>query len=152
VRRCNRAGGGYSPRDFRFGGFPGLTDHSDAGNPQRRIARMITPAYAQGVGGSSPDLLYQLLPFALIFVIMYFLILRPQQKRAKQHQEMVKNVRRGDTLVTSGGLVGKVTKVVDDDQVEMEIADGVRVRQMRSMVADVRAKSEPVKDEKGAGG
>jgi len=96
-------------------------------------------------------MLYQLLPFALIFIIMYFLLLRPQQKRAKQHQEMVKNVRRGDTLVTSGGLVGKVTKVVDDDQVEIEIADGVRVRQMRSMVADVRARSEPVKDEKGAG-
>ena len=110
---------------------------------------MITPAYAQGVGGSGPELLYQLLPFALIFVIMYFLLLRPQQRRAKQHQEMVKNVRRGDTHVTSGGLVGKVTKVVDDDQVEIEIADGVRVRQMRSMVADVRAKSEPVKDEKG---
>ncbi len=111
---------------------------------------MITPAYAQGVGGVSPELMYQLLPFVLIFVIMYFLILRPQQKRAKQHQEMVKNVRRGDTLVTSGGLVGKVTKVVDDDQVEIEIADGVRVRQVRSMLADVRAKSEPVKDEKGA--
>ena len=110
---------------------------------------MITPAFAQGAGGVSPDLLYQLLPFALIFVIMYFLILRPQQKRAKQHQDMVKNVRRGDTLITSGGLVGKVTKVVDDDQVEIEIADGVRVRQVRSMVADVRAKSEPVKDEKG---
>ena len=113
---------------------------------------MITPAYAQGVGGVSPDLLFQLLPFALIFVIMYFLILRPQQKRAKQHQEMVKNVRRGDTLITSGGLVGKVTKVVDDDQVEIEIADGVRVRQVRSMVADVRAKGEPVKDEKGTVG
>jgi preprotein translocase subunit YajC len=116
---------------------------------QRRPARMITPAYAQGVGGASPDMLYQLLPFALIFAIMYFLILRPQQKRAKQHQEMVKNVRRGDVLVTSGGLVGKVTKVVDDDQVEIEIADGVRVRQVRSMVTDVRAKSEPVKDDKG---
>ena len=108
---------------------------------------MITPAYAQGVGGASPEMLYQLLPFALIFVIMYFLILRPQQKRAKQHQEMVKNVRRGDTLVTSGGLVGKVTKVVDDDQVEVEIADGVRVRQMRSMISEVRAKGEPVKDD-----
>ena len=111
---------------------------------------MITPAYAQGVGGAGPDMLYQLLPFALIFIIMYFLLLRPQQKRAKQHQEMVKNVRRGDTLVTSGGLVGKVTKVVDDDQVEIEIADGVRVRQVRSMVADVRAKSEPVKEDKGS--
>src|SRR5246500_4394585 len=111
---------------------------------------MITPAYAPSVGGTSPDFLIQLLPFALIFVIMYFLILRPQQKRAKQHQEMVKNVRRGDVVITNGGLVGKVTKVVDDDQVEVEIADGVRVRQLRSMVADVRAKSEPVKDEKAA--
>ena len=108
---------------------------------------MITPAYAQGVGGVSPDLMYQLLPFVLIFVIMYFLILRPQQKRAKQHQEMVKNLRRGDNVITSGGLVGKVTKVVDDDQVEIEIADGVRVRQVKSMIADVRVKGEPVKDE-----
>src|SRR6202158_2224189 len=87
------------------------------------------------------------LPFILIFVIMYFLILRPQQKRAKQHQELIKNLRRGDTVITSGGLVGKVTKVVDDDQIEVEIADEVPVRQMRSMVADVRAKGEPVKEE-----
>ena len=60
---------------------------------------------------------------------------------------MVKNVRRGDTVITNGGLVGKVTKVVDDEQIEVEIADGVRVRQMRSMLADVRAKGEPVKEE-----
>ena len=80
-------------------------------------------------GGDS--MLVSLLPFVLIFVIMYFLILRPQQKRVKQHQEMVKNVRRGDTVVTSGGLVGKVTKVVDDEQIEVEVAEGVRVRQMR---------------------
>jgi len=109
---------------------------------------MITPAYAQGVGAGGPELFYQLLPFILIFVIMYFLILRPQQKRAKQHQDMVKALRRGDTVITSGGLVGKVTKVVDDDQVEIEIADGVRVRQIKSMVSDVRIKGEPVKDEK----
>jgi preprotein translocase subunit YajC len=83
----------------------------------------------------------------LIFVIMYFLILRPQQRRVKQHQEMVKNVRRGDTVVTSGGLVGKVTKVVDDDQIEVEIADNVRVRQARQMISDVRAKGEPVKED-----
>jgi preprotein translocase subunit YajC len=113
---------------------------------------MITPAYAQGVGAGGTDLIYQLLPFILIFVIMYFLILRPQQKRAKQHQEMVKALRRGDTVITSGGLVGKVTKVVDDDQVEIEIADGVRVRQVKSMVSDVRVKGEPVKDEKSAAG
>ena len=101
------------------------------------------------MGGGS-DLMSNLgglLPFILIFVIMYFLILRPQQKRAKQHQEMVKNLRRGDNVVTSGGLVGRVTKVVDDDQIEIEIADGVRVRQVKSMVADVRVKGEPVKDE-----
>ena len=109
---------------------------------------LISPAFAQGspLGGGG-DLMTQLLPFVLIFVIMYFLILRPQQKRVKAHQEMVKNVRRGDTVVTSGGLIGKVTKVIDDDQIEVEIADGIRVRQVRAMVSDVRAKGEPVKDE-----
>jgi preprotein translocase subunit YajC len=107
----------------------------------------ITPAYAQALGGDAGSALQMLLPFALIFVIMYFLILRPQQKRVKEHAEMVKNLRRGDSIVTSGGLVGKVTKVVDDDQVEIEIADGVRIRQMRQMVTAVRAKGEPAKDE-----
>ena len=113
----------------------------------------ITPAFAQAANplGGDGNMLMQLLPFLLIFVIMYFLILRPQQKRGKQHQEMVKNVRRGDTVITSGGLVGKVTKVVDDDQVEIEIAEGVRVRQVRAMVSDVRAKGEPVKDEAASG-
>src|SRR5689334_23817431 len=112
----------------------------------------ITPAFAQGSlfgGGAGGDggMLMSLLPFVLIFVIRYFLILRPQQKRVKQHQEMVKNLRRGDNVVTSGGTLGKVTKVVDDDQIEIEIADGVRVRQMKSMVSEVRTKGEPVKDE-----
>ena len=108
----------------------------------------ISPAFAQAASPFGGDnMLVSLLPFVLIFVIMYFLILRPQQKKAKQHQEMVKNVRRGDTVVTSGGLVGKVTKVIDDDQIEVELAEDVRVRQMRSMVADVRAKGEPVKEE-----
>jgi len=114
----------------------------------------VTPAFAQGslFGGAGGEggMLMSLLPFVLIFVIMYFLILRPQQKRVKTHQEMVKNVRRGDTVITNGGLVGKVTKVVDDDQVEIEIADGVRIRQMRQMLSDVRAKGEPVKDEAAA--
>ena len=109
----------------------------------------ISPAYAQAPSfmGGGDNMLVSLLPFVLIFVIMYFLILRPQQRRVKQHAELVKNIRRGDTVVTSGGLVGKVTKVVDDDQIEVEIADEVRVRQMRSMIADVRAKGEPVKEE-----
>jgi len=111
----------------------------------------ITPAFAQGSPfGGDASLVTQLLPFVLIFVIMYFLILRPQQKRVKAHAEMVKNVRRGDTVVTSGGLVGKVTKVIDDDQIEFEIADTVRVRQVRAMVSDVRAKGEPVKEDAGS--
>jgi preprotein translocase subunit YajC len=108
---------------------------------------LITPAYAQVPGLGGDTMLVSLLPFILIFVIMYFLILRPQQKRVKQHQEMVKNIRRGDTVVTSGGLLGKVTKVVDDDQVEIEIGEDVRVRQLRQMIAEVRAKGEPVKEE-----
>jgi len=120
----------------------------------------ISTAFAQGSplsglfgGGAGGDggMLMSLLPFVLIFVIMYFLILRPQQKRVKQHSEMVKNVRRGDSVVTNGGLIGKVTKVIDDEQIEIEIADQVRIRQMRSMLADVRAKGEPVKDDVAAG-
>ena len=108
---------------------------------------LVTPAFAQGSPFGGGDMWTQLLPFVLIFVIMYFLILRPQQKRTKEHQELVKNLRRGDTVITSGGLVGKVTKVDDDDQIEVEIADGVRVRQVRSMVTGVRAKGEPVKED-----
>jgi preprotein translocase subunit YajC len=100
-----------------------------------------------GGAGGEGGMLVQLLPFALIFVIMYFLILRPQQKRVKAHQELVKAVRRGDTVITNGGLIGKVTKVIDDDQIEVEIGDGVRIRQVRSMITDVRAKGEPVKDD-----
>ena len=116
----------------------------------------VTPAFAQGSlfgggAGGEGGMIMSLLPFILIFVIMYFLILRPQQKRVKMHQEMVKNVRRGDTVVTNGGLVGKVTKVVDEDQIEIEIADDVRIRQMRQMLSEVRAKGEPVKDEAAAG-
>jgi preprotein translocase subunit YajC len=108
----------------------------------------ITPAFAQAAGaGDTNNMLMSLLPFALIFIIMYFLILRPQQKKAKEHNELVKNIRRGDTVITTGGLVGKVTKVVDDDQIEFEISDGVRVRQMRQMISIVRAKGEPVKGE-----
>ncbi|MDR6659517.1 preprotein translocase subunit YajC [Tardiphaga sp. 1201_B9_N1_1] len=107
----------------------------------------ITPAFAQAAaGGDTNSMLMSLLPFALIFVIMYFLILRPQQKKVKDHAEMVKNIRRGDTIVTSGGLVGKVTKVVDDEQVEFELAEGVRVRQLRTMISGVRTKGEPAKE------
>lgn len=107
---------------------------------------MITPAFAQGLGGGGTnDILMSLVPFVLIFVIMWFLIIRPQQKRVKTHQEMIKNVRRGDTIITSGGIIAKVSKVIDDAEIEAEIADGVRVRILKGMVSDVRAKGEPVK-------
>ena len=107
----------------------------------------VTPAFAQSGSPLGGDMFSMLIPFALIIVMMYFLILRPQQKRVRDHNDLVKNLRRGDTVITSGGLVGKVTKVVDDEQIEVEIADGVRVRQVRSMVTGVRAKGEPVKDD-----
>ena len=107
---------------------------------------LITPAYAQGATAGGSDVFLQLVPFVLIFIIMYFLIIRPQQRRVKAHQEMVKNVRRGDTVVTTGGIVGKVTKVTEDGaDIEIEIAEGVRVKLARGMISDVRSKSEPVK-------
>ncbi|WP_299565731.1 preprotein translocase subunit YajC [Enterovirga sp.] len=93
----------------------------------------------------STDMIVQFVPFILVFVIMWFLIIRPQQRRAKQHQDMIKSVRRGDTVVSSGGILGRVTKVTDDPEIEMEIADGVRVKLMRGMIAEVRSKGEPVK-------
>jgi preprotein translocase subunit YajC len=111
----------------------------------------ITPAYAQSfLSGDSAGMLTSFTPLILIIVIMYFLVLRPQQQKVKQHQAMIKAVRRGDTVITNGGLIGKVTKVVDDDQIEVELADGVKVRQVRSMISDVRAKGEPAKDDSAA--
>jgi preprotein translocase subunit YajC len=107
----------------------------------------VTPAYAQAASPGGADLIMQMAPFGIILVIMYFLILRPQQKRAKSQQELVKNVRRGDTVITTGGLIGKVTKSVDDSEVEIEIAPNVKVRLMRQMISDVRAKGEPVKEQ-----
>ncbi len=107
---------------------------------------MITPAFAQGLSiGGGGDVILQLVPFLLIFVIMWFLIIRPQQRRVKQHAEMIKNVRRGDTIVSTGGIVGKVTKVTDDPELEVEIADGVRVKLVRAMISEVRTKGEPVR-------
>ncbi len=106
----------------------------------------ITPAYAQAGGPGGPDFLISLLPFVAIFAIMYFLIIRPQRNRMKQHQELISNLRRGDTIVTTGGLIGKVSKVVDDGELQVELADGVKVRLVRSMVQEVRSKTEPAKE------
>ncbi len=109
---------------------------------------LITPAYAQAAtsaGGN--EFLISLLPFVLIFVIMYFLIIRPQQKRMKNHQEMLKNLRRGDSVVTAGGIVGKIVRVIDDNEIILEIAENVRVKVVRAMISDIRAKGEPVSEE-----
>jgi preprotein translocase subunit YajC len=87
-----------------------------------------------------------LIPMMMVFAIVYFLIIRPQKRRQKAHEDLVKNIRRGDTVVTGGGLVGKVSRVIDDAEIELEIAPNVRVRTIRSMITEVRAKGEPVKE------
>ncbi|MEN3930909.1 preprotein translocase subunit YajC [Microvirga sp. W0021] len=109
---------------------------------------MITPAFAQGAAAAAeaPNPLISFAPFILIFVVMYFLMIRPQQRKAKEHRQMLNAVRRGDTIVTAGGLVAKVTKVTDEQSdIEVEISNGVKVQLVRSMIADVRTRSEPVK-------
>ncbi|MDI7863926.1 preprotein translocase subunit YajC [Rhizobiaceae bacterium n13] len=111
----------------------------------------ITEAFAQTApdAGASPfgSGLEMLFLFAPLMVVWYFLLIRPQRRQMKQREETLKNIRRGDQVVTGGGLVGKVTKVVDDKELEVELADGIRVRVVRSYVADVRVKGEPVKAE-----
>ena len=110
---------------------------------------LITPAFAQASGATplgSTDMLIQFAPFVVIFIIMYFLILRPQQQRAKAQRDLVQGAKRGDTVVTTGGLIGKITKAVDEHEVELEIAPNVRVRLARSGIADLRGKGEAVKD------
>jgi preprotein translocase subunit YajC len=102
----------------------------------------VTPAYAQ-TAGPSPDMLISILPFVLIFVIMYFLIIRPQRTQLKKRTEMLAAIRRGDTVVTGGGFVGKVTKVIDDNELEIDLG-GMKVTALRSTIADVRVKGEPV--------
>ena len=98
-------------------------------------------AYAQAGGGGFEMLNSLLVPTILIIGIMYFLMIRPQQKRMKEHREMVAGLRRGDSVVTSGGILGKVTKV-DENEVQVEVADGVRIRVLRSTVSEVRGKGE----------
>ena len=86
------------------------------------------------------------MPLGLIVIIMYFLVLRPQQRAARARADLIKNIRRGDTVITTGGLIGKVTKIIDDVEIEVEIAANVRVRVARAMVNEVRVKGEPIKD------
>jgi preprotein translocase subunit YajC len=105
----------------------------------------ISPAYAQsGAPGADMSFMFVMLAFLAIF---YFLVLRPQQSRANQHRDMINKVRRGDTVVTAGGFVGKVARVQDNsDEIEVELSDTLKVRVVKSTLMDVRSKGEPVKD------
>jgi preprotein translocase subunit YajC len=109
----------------------------------------ISEAYAQAAGASAGglDSLQQFLPLVLIFVVFYFLLLRPQQKKMKAHREMVAQVRRGDRVLTQGGIIGQINKVISDSEVSVEIAENVRVRLTRSAIAEVLAKTEPASKE-----
>ncbi|NQV46876.1 MAG: preprotein translocase subunit YajC [Rhodospirillaceae bacterium] len=108
----------------------------------------ISPAYAQAAGSSAGGGLEAMFPLVLIFVVFYFLLIRPQQKKAKEHKGMLGAIRRGDKVVTGGGIIGTVTKVVDDKELMVEIADNVKVRVERSLVAAVLSKTEPANDDK----
>ena len=107
---------------------------------------LITPAYAQAApGGDAAGFMTSLIPLILIFVIFYFLLIRPQQKRAREHKQMVESLKRGDQVVTGGGILGKVTRVKEGEEIEIEIAENTRVRVYRSTIQAVLSRSEPAK-------
>jgi preprotein translocase subunit YajC len=113
---------------------------------------LISTAYAQTAGAGGGDamgMIQTVIPLVLIFVVFYFLIIRPQQKKVKDHKAMIDALRRGDRVVTTGGIIGTVTKVTGDREIAVEIADGVRVRVLRSMIAEVMARTEPGDGDKG---
>ncbi|MCK0167811.1 preprotein translocase subunit YajC [Jannaschia sp. S6380] len=101
-----------------------------------------TPAYAQDLGGAAAGF-GSFVPLLLIFAIMYFLLIRPQQKKMKEHKAMIEALRRGDQVITGGGVIGKVSKVKDDGEVEVEIADGVKIRVVRATITQVLSKTDP---------
>jgi len=113
----------------------------------------ISEAWAQagGGGGGAGGAIQQFLPLILIVVVFYFLLIRPQQQKAKRHKEMIRNLRRGDRVVTQGGILGNVSKVINDGEVQVEIAENVRVRVLRSSITEVLAKTEPVAAKEGDG-
>ena len=103
----------------------------------------ITPAYAQAADPAAVNPLMQMIPFVLVFLILYFFMLRPQMQARKKHLEMVSNVKRGDQVVTAGGIVGKVTKVLEGEEVMVQIADNVNVKVLKSTLTNVLNKTEP---------
>ncbi len=109
----------------------------------------VTPAYAQAAGaGGADSLLINFIPIILMVAVFWMFLIRPQQRRAKERTAMLAAISRGDTVVTSGGIVGKVTRAIDNEDLEIEIAQGVKVKVMRGMIAEVRSKPEPVNDNK----
>ncbi|HVA13625.1 MAG TPA: preprotein translocase subunit YajC [Stellaceae bacterium] len=111
---------------------------------------LISPAYAQAAGGDTSSMVVQLAPLALIFVVFYFFLIRPQQQKAKQQRAMLDAIRRGDRVVTGGGIIGTVAKVVGNDEVLVDLADNVRVRVVRTTISQVLAKTEPAAKNKDA--
>ncbi len=112
----------------------------------------VSPAYAQAAEGGGGGGLEAFLPLILIFVVFYFLLIRPQQKKMKEHKAMLGAVRRGDKVVTGGGIIGTITKVIDENEVTVEIADGVKVRVQRGLISSVLSKTQPVNDDKNTKG
>ena len=104
---------------------------------------LISTAYAQGTGIFDQNALIQFLPLILIFVVFYFLLIRPQQRKAKDHKTMLDALRRGDRIVTGGGIIGTVARVDSPEEVVVDIAEGVRVRVLRSTISSVLAKPDP---------
>ncbi|MGH7716267.1 MAG: preprotein translocase subunit YajC [Vulcanimicrobiaceae bacterium] len=113
---------------------------------------LISPAYAQAAGGSSVSSIMQMAPLALIFVVFYFFLIRPQQKKAKETKAMLAAVRRGDRVVTGGGIIGTVAKVIGNDEVLIDIAENTRIRVVRNTIVNVLAKTAPADAKAGRGG
>ena len=142
VSVCKSDWGGYSPAGF----------FTECENALEGVIRtcieeyqmFISPAYAQGAGGGGSGL-EAMLPLVLIFIVFYFLLIRPQQKKMKDHKAMLGNIRRGDTVITGGGITGKVTKVDDEHVVTVEIAKDVKVKVQRGLISSVQVKGDPVK-------
>jgi preprotein translocase subunit YajC len=105
----------------------------------------ISEAWAQGAAGGNSDFLVQLFPLVLIFIVFYFLLIRPQQSKAKQQREMLGGVKRGDRVVTGGGIIGLVTKVIGDNELQVELAEGVRVRIIKQTITDIITRGESVR-------
>ena len=108
----------------------------------------ISQAWAQGAGGGGGDFLVQLFPLVLIFVVFYFLLIRPQQAKVRAQREMLAGVKRGDRVVTGGGIIGLVTKVISDNEVQVELAEGVRVRIIKQTITDILTRGESVRGPK----